>query len=117
MLPVGLTAVAASGSSAGWGYDAAGDLGHLNDLWEFNPSTNKWAWMSGSSTEASPAACAQYGAYGTLGTPAAGNTPGGREQATGNIDGQGNFLLFGGIGAGAPGNNGLLNDLWKFSPS
>ena len=59
----------------------------------------------------------QPGTYGTLRTPAAGNTPGGREQATGNIDGQGNFLFLGGIGAGAPGNNGLFNDLWKFSPS
>lgn len=32
----------------GSGIDANGVGGNLNDLWKFNPSTNEWAWMSGS---------------------------------------------------------------------
>ena len=34
----------------GEGYDSIGARGYLNDLWEFNPSTNEWTWVSGSST-------------------------------------------------------------------
>jgi hypothetical protein len=34
----------------GGGYDANGNFGYLNDLWEFNPSLNAWAWIGGSST-------------------------------------------------------------------
>ena len=34
----------------GSGYDAGDVLGTLNDLWEYKPSANEWAWMSGSST-------------------------------------------------------------------
>ena len=34
----------------GYGYDANGNTGYLNDLWEFNPTANEWAWMGGSST-------------------------------------------------------------------
>jgi hypothetical protein len=30
----------------GDGIDSAGTGGSLNDLWEFNPSTREWAWMS-----------------------------------------------------------------------
>src|ERR1035438_1756823 len=45
--------------------DAAGNGGDLNDLWEFNPATNEWAWMSGSSTVGSNGG--QSGTYGTLG--------------------------------------------------
>ncbi len=61
----------------GDGFDANGNSGYLNDLWEFNPSTNEWTWMGGSSTVPISGE-SQPGVYGTLGTPAAGNTPGGR---------------------------------------
>ena len=60
----------------GYGYDVNGNLGELNNVWVFNPSTNQWAWMGGSSTYN------HYGVYGTLGTAAAGNIPGGRQQAS-----------------------------------
>jgi hypothetical protein len=33
----------------GNGYDANGNNGWLNDLWEYQTSTNEWAWMGGSS--------------------------------------------------------------------
>jgi hypothetical protein len=53
--------------------------------------------------------------YGTLGVPAAGNTPGGREGAAGWSDNAGNFWLFGGAGVDADGNGADLNDFWRFN--
>ena len=99
----------------GDGYDANGKFGALNDLWKFNPSTNEWAWMDGSSTTTT--GYGQPGVYGTLGTPAAGNTPGSHWGAANWTDGSGHLWLFGGWGFDANGNDYLLNDLWEFSPS
>jgi hypothetical protein len=99
----------------GEGYDAGGNFGELNDLWEFNPSTNQWAWMGGSSTV--PAYSGQPGVYGTLDTFAPGNIPGGRYGASSWTDKSGNFWLFGGEGFDGGGNSGNLNDLWEFNPS
>lgn len=83
----------------------------LNDLWKFSPSTGLWTWVGGSNaTEA-------VGVYGTLGVAAAGNVPGARENAVSWTDSSGNFWLFGGMGWYSNGNDGDLNDLWKFSPS
>jgi N-acetylneuraminic acid mutarotase len=98
----------------GNGYDAGGDGGYLNDLWEFNPAANEWAWMSGSSTVGDNGS--QSGVYGTLGTLAAGNTPGGRSGASNWTDSNGNLWLFGGYGADAIGNVGYLSDVWEFNP-
>jgi len=99
----------------GSGYDANGTLGLLNDLWVFNPSTDQWAWMGGSSTI--PSSGGYPGVYGTLGVPAAGNIPGGRGVASTWTDMSGHLWLFGGGGFDANGNNGFLNDLWEFNPS
>ena len=44
-------------------------LAILNDLWEFNPSTNQWTWISGSATGN------QSGSYGTLGMAASATFP------------------------------------------
>jgi N-acetylneuraminic acid mutarotase len=95
----------------GYGKDASGKFGELNDLWEFNPSTKEWAWMGGSST------AWQFGVYGTLGTPAVGTVPGGRESASSWTDSSGNLWLFGGFGLDANNQNDDLNDLWEFNPS
>lgn len=95
----------------GGGYPASGSGGLLNDLWVFDPSTNEWTWMSGSN------ASYQSGAYGTLGTPAAGNVPGARVDALGWTDKSGLLWLFGGDGVDTNGNRGYLNDLWVFNPS
>lgn len=94
----------------GSGVDATGTFGYLNDLWEFNPSTNEWTWISGSSTVPVEYA-GQPGVYGTLGVPAAGNTPGGRQQSAAWIDSNGKLWLFGGE------ENEALNDLWVFDPN
>ena len=175
----------------GQGCTAIGSYGYLNDLWEFNPSTNpqQWAWMGGSSTvqwlpgqsectarwerllpETSPEAesasswtdssgnlwlfggdgstppamlaisttfgssilppigqwawmggsstiasgSGQPGVYGALGTPAAGNIPGGRQSASSWTDSSGNLWLFGGNGFDSNDTLGYLNDLWEF---
>lgn len=96
----------------GMGAGALGGIGFLNDLWEFNPHTNEWAWMAGSSL-----AGQQPGAYGTLGTPAPENTPGSRISASNAIDSHDNLWLFGGWGQDSAGNSGELNDVWEFNPS
>lgn len=100
----------------GTGYDAFANSGVLNDLWEFNPSTNEWAWMGGSNNVASNND-GQPGVYGTLGTPAAANIPGGRYECLSWTDSSGNFWLFGGEGNDSKGNWGALNDMWKYQPS
>ena len=102
----------------GDGIDAAGNQGALNDLWKFNPrlgQNGEWAWMGGSSTVGNNGG--QSGVYGTLAVPAAANIPGGRADLVSWTDSNGNFWLFGGYGADANGNWGILNDLWKFVPS
>jgi N-acetylneuraminic acid mutarotase len=95
----------------GNGYDATDDLALLNDLWEFNPSTSQWTWVSGSS------AGGQTGVYGTLGDTASTSLPGGRETASGWIDKNGNLWLFGGLGFNSASQAGELNDLWEFAPA
>jgi hypothetical protein len=102
----------------GDGYDANGNDGELNDLWEFNPSLGtygEWTWMGGSSTLGLYGG--QKGVYGTLGVPAVANVPGSRGAAVSWTDSGGNFWLFGGFGEDANSNSGDLNDLWKFNPS
>jgi hypothetical protein len=96
----------------GYGYDGQSTpvLGFLNDLWEY--TGGKWAFVSGGNTNKSN----QNGIYGTQGTAATTNMPGGRQEAVGWADASGNLWLFGGEGldsAGTP--NGILNDLWVYN--
>jgi hypothetical protein len=98
----------------GEGYDANGVFGEMNDLWVFTPS-NGWIWVSGSSTTV--AYSGQAGVYGTLGTPAATNMPGSRQDATGWTDSNGNLWLLGGLGLDVNGNSAPLGDLWEFNTS
>jgi hypothetical protein len=124
-MPGGRTAAAAWTDTNGnfWlfggsGYDSAGNPGNLNDLWKYAPSTGEWTWVGGSSTvPVCIADCENPGVYGTLGQPAATNIPGGRSGAVTWTDATGNLWLFGGSGADGFGNGGILNDLWKYTPS
>jgi N-acetylneuraminic acid mutarotase len=101
----------------GVGQDSIADGVLLNDLWEYNPTTNLWTWMSGSKlVDILPGY--EYGVYGSLGVAAAANVPGSRSQAATWTDTSGNLWLFG----GGPGGDfvqgiGNYNDLWKYSPA
>jgi Galactose oxidase, central domain/Kelch motif len=96
----------------GYGYDGQSPavLGFLNDLWEYTGGS--WVWVSGGNTFKAN----QNGIYGTPGTAAAGNMPGGRQEAVGWADANGNLWLFGGEGEDSIGTaNGILNDLWVYN--
>ncbi len=75
--------------------------GMVNDLWNYNPSTNQWTWISGSNLHMQP------GVYGTQGVPSPYNVPGARGSSVSWIDSNDNFWLFGGSGvynvSGRPG--------------
>jgi len=103
----------------GDGYDANGIEGELNDLWEFFPATNEWAWMGGgNSLPCGTGGCSAFaGEYGELGIAAPVNYPGSRTGGTTWTDASGNLWLFGGDGYDSQGNNGFLNDLWEYKPS
>lgn len=103
----------------GGGVDGAGNWAFLNDLWEFDPEQDEWTWINGSRTASCQPRgnlfyCAQSSISGSQGVPAAGNTPGGRDFATGWTDPSGNLWLFGGEGGVNGPFGSLLGDLWKF---
>jgi hypothetical protein len=92
----------------GFGYDSTSATpGLLNDLWKF--SGGQWTWVNGSNLTN------QNGVYGTQGTAAGGNMPGGRQASTSWIDASGNFWVFGGYNLSATGQPNAFNDLWEFS--
>jgi N-acetylneuraminic acid mutarotase len=95
----------------GYGYGSTGDLGYLNDLWQYSPSTGLWTWLSGGNGNNAS------GIYGTLATAAAGNVLGARQAASSWIDSSGDLWVFGGVGYDSTGDAGNLNDLWQYSPS
>jgi len=92
----------------GFGYDGAGSQGHLNDLWTYSLTLAQWIWVKGSSGNG------VFGTYGTLGTAAPANTPGGRVDSVSWMDSSGRLWLFGGVGWDGGGGGGYLNDLWRF---
>jgi len=99
---------------AGTGYAADTSFGPIDDLWEYSPAINQWAWMGGNS--GGVLVKNESGVYGTIGVPSANNFPGGRSNAVTWVDTNGNFWLFGGDGYAATGA-GVLNDLWMYDPS
>ena len=91
------------------GMNASG--ARYSDLWVYTPSTGNWTWMAGPNTTD------QNGSYGSMAMPAASNNPGARSGHSIGIDGSNNIYVFGGMGKGATGNAGLLNDLWEYQAS
>ena len=96
-----------------WVFGGGSGQGLYGDLWKFSAATGFWTWVGGSSALTPPAS------YGTIGTPAASNTPGGREGAAIWQDSSGNFWLFGG-GIGFNPSLGVAasvtSDLWEIVP-
>jgi hypothetical protein len=100
----------------GWGsLDAPS--GDLNDLWEFNPSSKEWTWVSGSNMGNTYGDFSESGVYGTQGVASANNVPPPRDSAVSWTDSSGNLWLFGGEGFTSGTVNGMFNDLWEFRPS
>jgi len=90
----------------GGGYNNIGQ-GLLNDLWKWDGAN--WTWVSGSAN------LNTQGFYGTLGTGSTANLPGTRTNSISWADTAGNLWLFGGVGMDSLGNNGDMNDLWKYN--
>ncbi|MGB3467246.1 MAG: fibronectin type III domain-containing protein [Cyclobacteriaceae bacterium] len=82
------------------------DVAWLNDLWVYDPASNVYTWMGGSSS------IGGSGRYGTKGVPSAANVPGARSSSVDWVDKDGNFWLFGGYE-----NFEYNNDLWKYNPN
>jgi hypothetical protein len=82
---------------------SAPTYGELNDLWEYFPATQEWAWIGG--VQAPGAASIYPTQTGGQGTP------GGRQWPTGSLDASGNFWLFG----GQESDGDVLSDLWEYT--
>ena len=95
----------------GYGYDATGSLGSLNDLWKYNPAADTWTWVNGTSQADQP------GVYGTKGVADAANTPGGRYSSFNWTDPSGKFWLYGGVSFDRSGTYVYLEDLWMYNPA
>ena len=96
--------------------DQFGDHSIMNDLWNYDPSTDIWTWVS---TDGNGDGGYGRGVYGTLGIAAPSNIPGARDSYSFWIDNSGSFWLFGGDSSGPVDctiGTGLMNDLWKFNP-
>ncbi|WP_367897699.1 Kelch repeat-containing protein [Leptospira sp. WS58.C1] len=89
----------------GFGVDANGDSGQLNDLWIFDGKN--WTWKGGTNL------VTQAGNFGPKGKAGTSYYPGGRFGPSGWTDSRGNIWIFGGQGIDANGNNEFQNDLWK----
>lgn len=111
-VPGGRAAAASWTDGSGNFWLFGGNVNAVNDLWEFNPTSNEWTWESGSDNLATANAI-----YGTKGTAAVGNVPGIRVYGASWTDNSGNLWLFGGAGRDSVGTTALLNDLWKFNPT
>ena len=102
--------------------DTAGDLwlyaglspsatdSFFSDLWEFVPSTGEWTWLKG------PATLNASAVFGTKGSAAATNLPGGRAQTATWVDVSGNLWLEGGV-IPSGGTFAYSSDLWRYTPS
>lgn len=94
----------------GYGPDASGSYGDLNDLWSYDTSTGQWTWEGGSKS------ADQAGSYGTQGMATASNMPGGRYDPVGWVGPKGKLWLFGGYGyESRSGYEGDLNDMWSYN--
>ena len=86
----------------------AANSGYLNDLWQYDPSTNNWTWVNGDNI---PNKKSCYGVQNITNTA---NKPGARKNSVTWADKIGNLWLFGGYGYSSTGQAGILNDLWKY---
>jgi N-acetylneuraminic acid mutarotase len=88
---------------------------NLNDLWLYQPASNEWTWIGGSSMVQAG------GTYGPQGTPTATAYPGARDAQLSWVDGRGNFWVFGGWNSEpfdyqtAQATPTYWDDLWEYA--
>jgi N-acetylneuraminic acid mutarotase len=93
----------------GFGYPGQGSHGNLNDLLRYDISTGLWTLYKGDTTTNRP------GLYGTMGTFAPSNKPGGRHYNTWWNNTGSSLWLFGGLGRDKDSTKiENMNDLWVF---
>ena len=104
-----------------WFFGGASDLATTttyNNLWEFNPGDSTWTFRSGAGKTGSSYSTNVSGTYEVQGIATSTTVPGSRLDAISWLDSSGNLWLFGGSGFDGLGNpQGILNDLWKYSPT
>jgi N-acetylneuraminic acid mutarotase len=94
----------------GFGFDSTGTQGVLDDLWQYDPSINQWAWMKGSKI------VNQTGTFSPIGVTSFSNNPAARYYSSGFKDATGNLWLFGGFTKTSIAY-ASMNDLWKYDIS
>jgi N-acetylneuraminic acid mutarotase len=98
----------------GYGVDASGKVGFLNDLWVFDPAQGahgEWAWMGGGTLGNLP------GVYVSLHQFAPAQIPSGRAAPVTWSSQSGQLWLFGGEDSSSSGNAECRNDVWEFDPA
>lgn len=96
----------------GLGWDDSGNLANLNDLWNYNRSTNQWTWMKGANT------INTAGIYGSMGVANALSFPGARHFNITWRHLNSRLWLLGGEGIDNSNQNPQdnMNDLWGYNP-
>ncbi len=97
-----------------WMYGGRGGLlSSSNNLWQYDPVSNQWAFMNGGQNFPYI-----FPVYGTKGITSPSNSPGVRQEGNASwVDNAGNLWMFGGYGAidsmgfQYPGD---YNDMWKY---
>jgi len=79
-----------------------------DDLWRYNPGTNEWTWMRGSTEPGNE------GSFGTKGIASMANTPPARFENRANWTEGDKLYMFGGYYHIQSGLNIMLNDLWMY---
>jgi N-acetylneuraminic acid mutarotase len=96
----------------GFGIDAEGETGYLNDLWKFDVITLEWTWVSGNNI------ADHAGVFGAIDEYNTTNHSGGRSASIQWMDSDGIVWIFGGQGIDKFGISvGYLNDLWSYDPN
>jgi N-acetylneuraminic acid mutarotase len=80
--------------------------GYLNDLWEFNLTTNNWKWIAGSKYISTPTVT-------SFPQTSVNDSPGGRNGSSFAFFNN-KFINFGGFAYFNANNTGLLNDVWLY---
>lgn len=92
----------------GYGYDATGSFGAMNDLWKYTIATNQWTWMKGPNIASSPPV------MGTMGVPNPANIPPPVSESSCTwVDASNNLWFYGGVDI----NFSPLEQVWRYNTS